>query len=107
MNPVPPPESDPALRGLLQDALPDPALPPGFESGVWRRIERDEAAALSLVPLLGAVLARLFRPAWAMTGLTAALLLGLGLGWQPPGAGRLGMERDRYLATVSPWHRVP
>ncbi len=106
MNPTPAPP-DPELRTLLRSAHPAPALPPGFEDGVWRRIERGAGAAPNPAEWLGQLVARLFHPAWALSGLAAVTLFGLGLGWHSADARSLAAERNRYLAAVSPLHRTP
>jgi len=99
-----PPDSE--LRTLLRSAHPAPALLPRFQDRVWRRIER-EAAAPGPADWLGRLVARLFHPAWALSGLTAMMLFGLGLGWYSAEARSLAAERNRYLAAVSPLHRTP
>lgn len=104
---APPTPPDPALRNLLRSAHPAPALPPGFEAGVWRRIERAAHPAPHFATGWAGLVARLFRPAWALSGLLAVMLLGLGLGWQSATARSLATERNRYLAAVSPLHRAP
>lgn len=97
---------DPELRNLLRSAHPAPTLPPGFPDGVWRQIER-EAAASPAGDWLGRLLDFLRRPAWALSGLAAVMLLGLGLGWSSGQGSALAAERNRYLAAVSPLHRTP
>lgn len=100
------PTLDPELRVLLRAAHPAAGLPPRFQEGVWRRLERSERPA----PVPGWIesfVAGLLRPAYASIGLAAVMLAGIGLGLRDNGVGDLQTERARYLAAVSPLHQAP
>ena len=91
--------SDAQLRELLQGARPEPALPPGFQSNVWRRIEKGEqASGWILERLAGWVL----TPRLATAGLAAVVLLAAGAGAMR--GMRTGEQdaRDRYVSSVDP-----
>jgi hypothetical protein len=106
MNASPDPSADPELRALLQAAHPAPSLPPRFQEGVWRRLERSERPN----PTAGwfeSFIAGLFRPACASMGLAAVMVAGVGLGLRDTGASNLRAEHARYVAAVSPLHQAP
>ncbi len=105
MNPNPTPSDDPALRELLRATRPEAELPPGFASGVWRRIQRREAAAADswLARLLGLVL----RPQWAAAGLAAVMLTGVLLGTRTSPAAEQVSAQARYVASVNPFQPRP
>ena len=105
MNPNPTPPDDPALHELLCAARPKAELPPGFATGVWRRIQRREAAAADswLERLLGLVL----RPQWAAAGLAAVMLAGVLLGTRTSPAAEQASAQARYVASVNPFQPRP
>lgn len=106
MNASPDPTPDPELRTLLRSAHPSPGLPPRFQEGVWRRLERSER----LNPSQGwfeSLIAGLFRPAYASFGLALVMIAGISLGLRDTDASNPRTERARYLAAVSPLHQVP
>ncbi len=106
MNPPPEPTPDPKLRALLRAGLPAPSLPPRFQEGVWRRLDRSERTA-SAPGWFESFVAGLLRPAYASIGLAAVLVAGVGLGLRDPEANNPRTEQARYLAAVSPLHQVP
>lgn len=105
MNTPPAPNSDPELSNLLRAAHPAPGLPPRFQEGVWRRLERNERPA----PTAGwfeSFVAGLLRPAYASIGLAAVMLAGVWLGSRGAEVQSLRTEQARYLAAVSPLHQL-
>lgn len=106
MNPATEPTPDPELRALLRAAHPAPSLPPRFQEGVWRRLERNELPK----PIAGWFeqwVRGLFRPAYASIGVAAVMVAGVGLGLRDTEASNLRTEQARYLAAVSPLHQAP
>jgi hypothetical protein len=106
MIPPPDPIPDPELRALLRAAHPAPSLPPRFQEGVWRRLERSERSN----PTPGwfeSFVAGLLRPAYASIGLAAVMVAGVGLGLRDTEVSNLMTEQARYLAAVSPLHQAP
>lgn len=106
MNTRPDLNSDPALGNLLRSAHPAPSLPPRFQEGVWRRLERSESPQPApgwFEPLLRL----LVRPAYAGTGLALVLFAGVWLGSHAADGRSLRAEQARYLAAVSPLHQAP
>lgn len=100
------PTPDPELRALLRAAHPAPDLPPRFQEGVWRRLERSERPA----PTGGwfeQFVAGLLRPAYVSIGLAAVMLMGIGFGFRANEVRSLQTEQSRYLAAVSPLHQSP
>lgn len=106
MNPSTEPTPDPELRALLRAAHPAPGLPPRFQEGVWRRLDRSERTAPA-PSWFESFVAGLFRPAFASIGLAAVILAGVGLGLRDPEVNNLRTEQARYLAAVSPLHQAP
>jgi len=77
--------NDAALRALLKEWKPEPALPPRFQEQVWGRIERAETTPTPS-PWLASVFANwitnlLPKPALAMSYATVLLAIGAGVGW--------------------------
>lgn len=106
MNTEPSTPDDPSLHRLLQTARPAPALPPRFQEGVWRRIERATVPAPA-VPLtwLERWLQTVLSPRIAFVAL-AVVLLGGGVAGAANGASQAReLARLRYVATVSPAHQ--
>jgi hypothetical protein len=90
---------DEALGTLLRSARPQAELPPGFQSAVWRRIERGEApSAGPLERLAGWFL----TPRLATAGLAAVLLLAGGAGAMRGMRTGEREARERYVASVDP-----
>lgn len=106
MNPPPAPNSDPELSKLLRAAHPAPSLPPRFQEGVWRRLERSERP-IPTVAWVDRLIATLFRPAYASLGLAAVLLAGVWTGSRGDAIQGRRTEQARYLAAVSPLHQAP
>lgn len=106
MNTSPDPTPDAELRTLLRTAHPTPALPPRFQEGVWRRLERSERPRPT-PGWLQSLLAALLRPAYASIGLAAVMIAGVGLGLHDSEVSSLRTEQARYLAAVSPLRQAP
>lgn len=107
MNSIPQNPDEKELRRLLRDAHPPDELPPRFREGVWRRIEsarRKGAASPSWIESLAALL---FRPAFATAGLAVLMVAGGLLGSLAAAPRVQEAAQARYVAAVSPFHRVP
>lgn len=101
---------DKALSALLGEWKVEASLPPRFQEGVWRRIEREQApAAPTTWPW--AILQRwianvLPRPALAVASITILLAAGAGIGWTHA---QIETERVhdqlsvRYVKSVDPY----
>ncbi len=99
---------EPRLKTLLRDAHPAPPLPPRFQEGVWKRLERAERPMPAAAPArwLEQWVRGLLRPRYATAGLALAMFAGAWLGVRN-GAGIVHRaDRDRYIAAVSPLHRA-
>jgi hypothetical protein len=99
-----PTSGDERLRALLRVARPSPALPPGFQAAVWRRLEHAETASESTgaTAWLDRLTAWLLRPRLALAGVTVLLLIGVSMGVLRGLSVSKDAARDRYLASVSP-----
>jgi hypothetical protein len=106
MTPPSEPTPDSELRALLRAGHPTPGLPPRFQEGVWRRLNRSEQAVRA-PGWFESLVTGLLRPGYASIGLAAVLLAGVGLGLRDPEANNPRTEQARYLASVSPLHQVP
>jgi len=108
MNPSDPDLDDAALRRLLREAHPAPALPSPsqFREKVWRRLGRRsaETEGSSLAGWIEVLAHVLFRP--AVAGIAAFLAAaGIAAGvFHGESRVRKG-EESRYLTSVSPFHR--
>jgi hypothetical protein len=92
------------LRDLLREARPAPPLPPRFQEGVWRRIEKAEAPSEAASPLawLDRLVERLLRPRFALASITALLLVS-GLAGVLNGTETAKQTAQaRYLSAVAP-----
>src|SRR5438477_12682122 len=74
---------DEALRKVLKEWRTDASLPPHFQEGVWRRIER---AQTPVAPSVWSVIAHwigtaLPRPALAASYVATLLAIGVTVGW--------------------------
>ncbi len=102
------PDPDPALRSLLRETLPAPALPPRFAESVWQRIERAEAPALqpshSWLDLLASLV---LRPRLALATIAVIMVAGSFLGFVSAGDEARDAARASYAATVSPFIKAP
>ncbi|MFO1452699.1 MAG: hypothetical protein U1F61_31320 [Opitutaceae bacterium] len=106
MNSPQPNSDDSKLRALLREAHPSPELPPRFQEGVWRRLERagrrhQETVSLGLIER---VVRGLFRPAFATVGLVAVIFAGVWMGVREGETRLRRVERAHYVAAVSPFH---
>lgn len=94
---------DARLRVLLREGRPTPPLPPGFQSGVWRRLERAEATAEpDSTAWLDRLAAWLLRPRWALAAATAMLFVGAAFGVMEGLDLSIQSAQQRYLYAVSP-----
>lgn len=104
-QPEPEPD-DQALRRLLREADPPVDLPPRFRESVWRRIETARRAAPVGSGWMESIVALLFRPAFAASGLVVLMLAGSFLGVQSGRERARGEAQARYVVSVSPLSRV-
>jgi hypothetical protein len=111
MKPEIPNEPDPTLNRLLREWSVKSSLPPRFDEGVWKKIERaDSVGTASLWTILRIRIAETFaRPSLAVCYVALLLLIGLAAGyWQS----RLDSQRAdekfsaQYVATVDPYQRL-
>ncbi|MCP5516915.1 MAG: hypothetical protein H7A45_06605 [Verrucomicrobiales bacterium] len=92
-----------ALAVALREARPaERPLPPQFTAGVWRRIERAEAAGPGLPAWLLSVLDAMLRPGRIASGVAALMLAGAILGSVQTRTAARETARERYLALVAP-----
>ena len=110
MKPEIPNDPDRALNRLLRAWKVESSLPPRFDEGVWKKVERaDSAGTANLWTVLRIRMAEAFaRPSLAVSYVVLLLLLGLAAGyWQ----GRVGSQRAeekfsaQYVAAVDPYQR--
>jgi len=103
-----PSNHDEALRKVLKEWRTDASLPPRFQEGVWRRIEREQAP---VAPSVWAVIAHwigtvLPRPALAATYLATLLAIGVTVGWAQ-GHQQTARVKDelsqRYVRVLDPY----
>lgn len=91
------------LRAILREAATVPTAPPRFQEGVWRRIESAEAGnTVETAGWLDAVVMWALRPKFALTAVTALVLLGAILGVQQGMQTARQDAQARYLAAVAP-----
>lgn len=94
---------DARLNALLRESRMAPALPPGFQEGVWRRIERAEAqSSANGNKWLDALIQMVFRPRLAFAAVSALVLAGALLGVREGVNTARHDAQARYLATVAP-----
>ena len=106
MKPREPRPDDLRLRDLLRDAHSSPRLPPGFQEGVWQRVERSARSETSRQPFgIDAWVRGWFRPAYLTAGLVVAVLGGTWFGFRHGEARSRLAEQARYIASVDPFHR--
>jgi hypothetical protein len=92
------------LRELLREALPSTAVPPGFEAGVWRRIEADGAEAPA-ANWFDSLLDRLLQPRFALTCAALVLVMGSTAGVISAAGSARESAQQRYVQSVSPHAR--
>ncbi|MBE0542875.1 MAG: hypothetical protein IH623_16110 [Verrucomicrobia bacterium] len=94
---------DARLSALLHESRAAPALPPRFQEGVWRRIERAEAqSSANGNSWLDALIQMVFRPRLAFAAVAALVLAGALLGVREGVNTARHDAQARYLATVAP-----
>src|SRR5262249_26324229 len=105
-----PNDPDRALNQVLREWKVDSSLPPRFDEGVWKKIERADSIRTATVwNLVQIRIAELFaRPALALCYVALLLVVGLAAGfWQ----GRVGSQRAaekfsaQYVHDVDPYQR--
>ena len=97
--------ADSRLRTLLQSARPAPPLPPRFQEGVWRRLERTAAPAAAVPPRLAWLepwVERLLRPHIALASLGLLLVAGGLSGVLASAEAVRQRAQEQYLAAVAP-----
>jgi hypothetical protein len=96
--------SDAKLSTLLRASRPAPALPPRFQEGVWRRLEKAGAPAKATggISWLDALAALVLRPRFALATVTVLMVAGALLGVR--GGNQMAKQdaQARYLAAVTP-----
>lgn len=101
-------KSNDPLHEVLKSWRVDAPLPPGFERGVWQRIERSRSSpAPSFWRLISDWIANtLPRPALAVSYIATLAVIGVGAGW---GQARQETTRikgeisQRYVQTLDPY----
>ena len=95
---------DVRLGALLRASRPAPALPPRFQEGVWRRIEKAGASgkATGGIAWLDALAALVLRPRLALATVTALMVAGALLGVREGSQMAKQDAQARYLAVVAP-----
>ncbi|HTI70241.1 MAG TPA: hypothetical protein VMF06_09750 [Candidatus Limnocylindria bacterium] len=101
-------DGDAKLRTVLREAHPAPDLPPRFQEGVWRRLEKSENPSRepSWLTWLDSLARRVLRPAYATAGLVVVLFVGTWLGVQEGGRQLQQAEKVRYVRAISPFDRL-
>ena len=111
MKPEIPNDPDRVLHQTLRDWKVDASLPPRFDEGVWKKIQRAESGVtVNLWAVLRVRLAEaLARPSLAVSYVVVLMLVGSAAGyWQ----GRLHSQRAderysaQYVADVDPYQRL-
>ena len=101
-TPAPNPE-DAKLSALLKESHVPEGLPPRFQEGVWRRIQRQEApAAAQPQSWFNRWAALWLRPQWVAALLALCLLAGTASGMRLGKERVKRLERARYLQSVNP-----
>lgn len=103
-----PKNRDEALSRVLKEWRTDAPLPPRFQEGVWRRIER---AQVPITPSAWTVLAHwvgnlLPRPALAVSYVAILLTVGVTAGWaqaRQENARVKGELGERYVRVLDPY----
>ena len=103
-----PDDNDESLSKLLREWRPDAALPPRFQEGVWRRIERAEVPAArsvwgTITHWVGAVLP---RPALAASYIAVLLAVGVTAGWAQGRQENARLKDElgqRYVRVLDPY----
>lgn len=106
MSTPPLPPDDPQLRAVLRAWQPDAALPPGFQAGVWRRLEREEARAAVSATGWERLMGWFLQPRWASACLLALAVLGGASGFHASGDQAQRIAQGRYVAAVDPFQKV-
>src|SRR5689334_8595567 len=103
-----PENPDPALRALLREAMPGPALPPRFAESVWHRIERAEAIeSPSVLSWLDRLAGVWLQPRLALATVAVVMIAGALLGFVMAGDQARDAARSSYVAFVSPFAKAP
>ena len=109
MEPDRPPENPEPLRKLMREWKVTKSLPPRFQEGVWKRIERAQAA--DSTPSVWVVIAHwistvLPRPALATAYVAALLALGVTVGWTKARQENARVKDElsqRYVRVLDPY----
>ena len=99
------PDDQTELRAFLRGARPEPALPPGFQNAVWRRIDqfaRERRGEGSRLNRFEIVLGWLLNPVRACVAAVALLVVGVSIGIVQGNQAAHELARARYIASVSP-----
>jgi hypothetical protein len=95
---------DARLSALLRASRTAPVLPPRFQEGVWRRIEKAEAPAGSTggIAWIDALATRMLRPRLALATVAVLIVAGALLGVRDGNQTAKQDAQARYLAAVAP-----
>jgi hypothetical protein len=96
--------SDVKLGALLRESRLTPALPPRFQEGVWRRIEKatTPAQVTGGISWLDTLAALVLRPRLALAAAAALMVAGALLGVREGSQLAKQDAQARYLAVVAP-----
>ena len=101
---------DPALRALLRETVPGPALPPRFVESVWQRIERAEAAGSETSPSpswLDRLASLVLQPRLALATVAIVMVAGALLGFVMAADEARDAARASYVTAVTPFAQSP
>jgi hypothetical protein len=95
---------DANLLRTLRSARPEPALPPRFQEGVWRRIAEAESPVQDALPTsrLDAMVALVLRPRFALAIAAVLIFAGAILGVREANQTARHDAQARYVAAVAP-----
>jgi hypothetical protein len=91
---------DAKLSALLRESRATPSLPPRFQESVWRRIEKNEAAAEK--SWLEAIVIAVLRPRFALATAVVLIVAGSIVGAEQGRQTAHQQAQARYLAEVAP-----
>jgi|ERR1043166_2195745 hypothetical protein len=103
-------ENPTQLERALQEWRVTTPLPPRFQEQVWKRIERVEVPAVSVMDAMRAWFVRTFaRPAFAVAYVSALLVMGLALGFIQANRNAARLDRQleaRYVQLLDPYQKT-
>jgi hypothetical protein len=103
MNEVNQNPDDARLRALLRESRSSPQLPPRFQDGVWRRIEKRETdPSAGRSSWLDVIASLVFRPRLALAAVAMLVLIGTVFGVREGVQTARHEAQTRYLTAVAP-----